>query len=353
MDKKLEQVVIKIGERRYPAWKQASIMLSLERLSGEFDVSGSGQWTEDRKLVSTPIRAGQKCALSIGGETVLTGAIDTAPNAFSTSDTGVKVRGRDRTALLNDCSLEGKSWNGMGISTIAADLCGMFGIPVRLVNFDGGKTFAKYAVDPGETVLSALEDACRQLGIMMWTDGLGTLMIGRPAGGPHVGTLELKKHIKEAEGGPDHSDRFHTYKVVGQRSGGELWDKNDHSQIGVATDPEIDPRRVRVIVAESQVEGGATAQQRAEHECRVRKARGSVVNATIYGWRAPNGAILRPGQRMDIACKKLGAAGTLMLAEVNLSQGTSEGTIARLKLMPAAAFDVLAEGNKKDGGVWS
>lgn len=356
MASKPEKVVIKIGPRPYPAWKQASIMLSLERLSGEFDISGSGQWTEDRKLVSYPIKAGQKCALSISGETVITGSIDAAPPYFKVNDVGIKVKGRDRTALLNDCSLEGRSWNGVGLQTIASDLCGPFGVPVRLVNFDGGKPFTKYAVDPGETVLSALEDACRQLGAMMWTDGLGTLMIGRPAKGPHVGTLQLGKHIIEAEGGPDHTERFRTYKVVGQRSGGDLWDNNEHAQRGQASDPEVDPRRVRVLVAENQVDGGVTAQQRAEHEARVRKARGNVISATIHGWRAPSGVILRPGQRMDIACKRLGATGTLMLAEVNLSQGTSEGTIARLKLMPEGAFDVLAEGaggGKKKDDLWS
>jgi prophage tail gpP-like protein len=352
-----EKVTIKLGEHGYPAWKQANILLSLERLSGTFDISGSGVWTEDRRLQSRPIKAGLACALAIAGETVITGAVDAAPRFYKGGETGLKVSGRDRTALIADCALEARSWNGATLLAIANDLCGPLGISVRLVNWDGGKAFPKYALDPGEKILATLEDACRQLGVMMWTDGLGNLMIGRPAKGPHVGALKLGKNIIEAEGGDDHTDRFRTYRVVGQRAGGDLWDKAEHAQTGQATDPAIDPRRTLVLAAEGQVDGAASAQQRAEHEARVRKARGNVVTATIKGWRAPNGAILRPGQRMDIDCDRLGAHGTLMLAEVNMTQGTTEGTVSRLKMMPEAAFDVLAEGAKDNGKgkdeVWS
>lgn len=348
-----EKVTIQIAERRFPAWKTANITMSLERLSGAFDIAGSSVWTEDQQLVERIIKAGQSCALAIAGETVITGAIDTAPPFYRGGDTGVAVRGRDRTALIVDSCVEARSWNGATLLAIANDLVGPKGINVRLVNWDGGKPYPKYAVDPGEKISSTLEDACRQLGVMMWTDGLGNLMIGRPAKGPHVGTLKLGTNIIEADGGPDHSERFHTVTVVGQRAGGDLWDKAEGAQRGQATDPAIDPRRTLVLAAESQVEGGATAQQRAEHEVRVRQARGNVVSVTIHGWRAPNGAILRPGQRLDIDCRRLGAHGTLMLAEVNLTQGTTEGTIAKLKLMPEAAFDVLAEGeSKKKDDIW-
>ncbi|MBF0327376.1 MAG: hypothetical protein HQL42_20300 [Alphaproteobacteria bacterium] len=349
-----EKVTIKIAGRGFPAWKTASILLSLERLAGAFDIAGSSAWTEDQVLVERTIKAGSQCSLDIAGETVVTGAIDTAPPFYRGGEVGVAVRGRDRTALIVDSCVEARRWNDATLASIAADLVGPKGIQVRLVNWDGGKAFTKYAVDPGEKIASTLEDACRQLGVMMWTDGLGNLMIGRPAKGPHVGTLKLGKNIIEAEGGPDHSERFHTVTVVGQRAGSDLWDKAEGAQRGQATDPEIDPRRILVVTAENQVEGGASAQARAEHEVRVRRARGNQINVTIQGWRGPNGAILRPGQRLDIDCKRLGAHGTLMLAEVNLTQGTSEGTIAKLKLLPEAAFDVLAEGkSKKKDDVWS
>ncbi|TAN62608.1 MAG: hypothetical protein EPN20_10800, partial [Magnetospirillum sp.] len=208
MAKAGENVTLQVADRIFSGWKSVSIQMSLERLAGSFSVSASESWTEGGQLVTGPIRSGDGVAVSVDGETVITGYIDSAEPYYSTSDAGTRIRGRDRTADLVDCSADEQEILGQRLPRIAEDLCKPFGIPVRVVGWDGGPAFAKYAVDPGETVARALEDACRQVGAMMWTDGLGTLLLGRPQGGAYAGTLRLGEHIIEASGGDDHTNRF-------------------------------------------------------------------------------------------------------------------------------------------------
>ena len=351
-----EYVTMTVGGRIFSGWKRQSIRLSLERLAGSFEITASESWTEGGQLVTSPLRSGDACMVAVDGETVITGYMDGAEPYYSTSDAGTRVRGRDRTADLVDCSADEQEILGQTLARIAADLCKPFGIPVRLVGWDGGPAFAKYAVDPGETVSRALEDACRQVGAMMWTDGRGTLLIGRPTGGAYAGTLKLGEHILEASGGDDHTNRFSQYTVTaGKETDAGVWDNGGHLVEGEASDSEIHRYRPLTISVEADVAGGPTASERAAWEMRVRKARGLKLSIKVQGWRSPTGLIWRPGLLLDIADRRLGRSGRLMVSEVGLDK-SKEGTIAQLQLVPEGAFEPLAEGQKaekKGSDVWS
>lgn len=343
-----ETVTLIIGTRRYPAWSAVSVMGALDRLSGSFSVTGTKVWTEDGRVVSRPVTAGMACRVDISGTTVITGSIDSDTLTAEKGELGLE--GRDATALVVDVSTPGRSWNGSTLLAIATDLCTPLGVPVRLVNWDGGTALPKYAADPGETIASALEDACRQFGVMMWTDGSGALLIGRPAGTHHVGTLTIGPGVSAFQAKTDLSGRYHTYQVVGQKAGDDLWSDGDHAQGGTAVDPEIDPRRIKVITAENQLPGGASGQARAEHECRIARARSRSVTLTVTGWRAPDRSLWRPAQTLDLDHPDTAGWGRLMVSEARLTRDLSGGTTTALTLVPEDAYTLLPEGSAQSKG---
>lgn len=351
-----ERVTLHVADRIFAGWKTVSIQMGIERLAGSFSIAASESWTRGGELVTQPLRAGDACRVMVDGDTVITGHMDAAEPFYSTSDAGTRVKGRDVTADLVDCSADEMEILGQGLARIAADLCRPYSIPVRLSGWDGGEPFARYAVDPGETVARALEDACRQLGVMMWTDGLGTLLLGRPTGGAHAGTLRLGDHILEASGGDDHTNRFSRYTVTaGKQSDAGVWGDGGHLVDGSAADADIRRYRPLILSIEADVPGAATASERAAWEARVRRARGLKLSVKVQSWRGPTGLIWRPGQTVDIDDHRLGRTGRLMVSDVGLDRST-QGTTAALTLVPEGAFEVLPEGKKADkkgGDLWS
>jgi prophage tail gpP-like protein len=335
-------VTLRTGGAIHSGWKRVSITASLERVSGSWEFEASESWTEQGRLVTRQLAAGQACEVAIDGEVVVTGWVDAAALAYSSSSKSVKVRGRDRTADLVDCSATAKEFAGQRLLAIATELCRPFGVAVRLVGWGGGAVIPKYSVDPGETVIRALEDACRQLGVMMWTDGLGALLIGRPVAGALVGTLKLGVNILEAEGGDDWTERFSEITVQGATNAGD--DDEAHAASGTARDAAITRYRPLVMVAETAPAGGPTCAERAAWEARVRRARALKTSLKVQGWRAPSGALWRPGQTVEIDDDWLGRHRTLVVSEVAFSAGISEGIVTRLTLMPADALSRLAEG---------
>ena len=343
-----ERVTLQVADKIFSGWKSVSIQMGLERLAGGFNLTVSESWTEGGQLVTRPLRSGDACIIQVDGETVTTGYIDSAEPFYSTSDAGTRIRGRDRTADLVDCSADEQEILGQRLPRIAADLCQPFGIPIRVVGWDGGPIFAKYAVDPGETVARAMGDACRQVGAMMWTDGLGALLLGRPQGGGYAGALRLGEHILEASGGDDHTNRFSLYTVTaGKQTDAGVWDAGGHLVEGEAADSDITRYRPLTLSAEADVPGAPTASERAAWEKRVRRARGLKLSAKVQGWRSPTGLIWRPGLMVDIADRRLGRNGRLMVSEVGLDR-SKQGSFASLHLVPEGAFDPLAEGRKAD-----
>lgn len=349
------EVTLQVGSQIHRGWKGVQAQLSLQQLSGSFNINATDTWVENGKPAGRRILGMEKCVLRIGGETVITGLVDDAVPFYRAGDVGLRVQGRDRTALLADCSTDKREFQGQTLAGIAAALCKDFGIPVRVVNFDGGKPFTRFTVDAGSTYARAIEDGCRQVGAMMWTDGTGTLLIGRPAATINVGTLRLGDHILEGEAGNSFADRFSRIKVASNKSGDDLWSNAGAVPQGVATDPDIGIFKPMVLTAEAQAEGAATPSERAAWEVSVRRARSKTTRIKVQGWLSPNGMLYRPGYALDIEDARLGRHGTLVIADVSFVKDNN-GTTAQLTLLPEKAFVVLAEGQssgKKDGGLWS
>lgn len=336
-----------INGTAYGGWKAMRIHLGMEEVSGTFDLEVSEIWPA--QLTPREIRTGDKAAVTIDGETLITGYVDVVSVGYDARSHTFNVRGRDATADLVDCAAIHKKgeWRNADLAQIAKDLVAPFGIPVK-ISGDIGKPFPSFAIEPGETVFECLERAARQRGARLLSDGKGSLLVGTQAPG-RIGTaLKEGENLLAASATNDASQRFSEYTVKGQQSGTDDVHGSAAASIkAVAKDGAVQRYRPLMILDEDQGDI-AGFERRAKWEASVRGARALTVNATVQGW-SHAGGLWRPNNLAQVEAPRLRVQRELLVRDVDLVCDAG-GTRTDLVLTPQEAFTLQPppKGSGKD-----
>lgn len=182
-------VTLTVNGTVYGGWKTIRITLSLENLSGVFELGISEKWPG--QTVPWGIRYGDDCTLKIGNDLILSGYVDEIQINYDKENHGITVSGRDKAGDLIDSSAMNKpgTWNGRTLLQIASDLTAPFQIPIT-TEVNVGKPFQKFAIEPGESVYEALERLAKMRAVLIISDGHGGLRITRS--GMKIATSALK-----------------------------------------------------------------------------------------------------------------------------------------------------------------
>lgn len=173
-------VLLTVGGTRYGGWKSLRARRSIEEASGSFELGVSDLWPEQQ--VPREIRPFDACALSIDGETIITGAVDSVTNGMMSKDHFLSVTGRDKSADLVDCSAQHAKgeWRNARLDQIARDLAAANGISIK-VEADVGAVFPQWAIQEGESAYACIERAARMRGLLLLPDGAAVWCLARPA----------------------------------------------------------------------------------------------------------------------------------------------------------------------------
>src|SRR5687768_15932922 len=115
-----------INDRYYGGWKSVSVDISIENLSGVFNLTLTDRWAKQTNPVV--IKSGDPCILYINGVVVITGYIDTVNITLDANNHTIQVTGRDKTADIIDCSIiEGSGqYKNLNLEQIAKRICKPF-----------------------------------------------------------------------------------------------------------------------------------------------------------------------------------------------------------------------------------
>ena len=328
----VDQLTLTVGGRIYSGWESVEITRSVQAVAGGFQLAVTDRWAG--QAMPWPIRCGDACVLAIDGETVINGYVDQVVPSFSGSQRGIRVKGRDRTGDLVDCSAMHSpgEWAGIGLKRLAAILCQPFGVSVS-AEVDVGKPFAKFALQPGETAWEALERACRLRAVLATGDGDGGVLITRAGQQRARDDLVQGENILAGNATLDMTRRYSRYAVDAQNIGSDnAWGAAAAEIRGAATDAGVPRYRPLLVLAEGSADT-ATARQRAQWEATVRAARGAEARITVQGWSQQGGALWRPNQRVQVASDWLRIHGEMLIAAVTYRKDDTAGTTAELQLM--------------------
>lgn len=331
-------VQLTIAGTRYGGWKSLRARRSIEEAAGSFELGVSEIWPEQ----DTPreIRPFNPCALSIDGEIIITGAVDTISAGIMARDHFFSVTGRDKSADLVDCSAQHAKgeWRNARLDQIARDLAAANGISIK-VDADVGAVFPQWAIQEGESAFACIERAARMRGLLLLPDGAGGLVLGK-AGTERIETAIVMggddANALECIVSNDASQRYQTYVVKGQRAGTDAAYGSAASSIkGTAKDAGVTRARTLVIVADDETDP-AGLKKRAEWEATVRAARALTVQVMVQGWTHPGGLWLM-NRLVPLRAPALRIDRDLLIRDIEyiLDRG---GTFTRMTLTPAEAY---------------
>ncbi|MTD32416.1 phage baseplate assembly protein [Paludibacterium denitrificans] len=273
---------LRVGGMIYGGWTDIEIQRGLEQVSGQFTLQVTDRWPEQTE--PRPIMPGQSAVVTIDNEPVVTGWVDDTKPGYDEKNTWFNVTGRDKTCDLIDCSAMFKTgqWKKSSLLRIATDLLSSYSIAVVVGDRAKGPAYEiidSFNIEEGETVFDCLERAARLKAVMLWTDGMGRLVIDLPGSTKATTALIEGQNIKRIDGNFSWHERYSEYIVKGQARG-----HAQHNAKGTSTDSVVTRHRPLIIPAEDQVHG-PSAQQRADWECTVRKGRGNRATIRVQSWR--------------------------------------------------------------------
>lgn len=362
-------VVLESNGFELRGWESVTIARSIQSLTGVFTVSLSELEPDDplkRKLVNaSPV------TVWLDDDKVIDGFVYGLSTQYGPDKHSVRIKGADGTMDLQQCSADREpgSWENQKLEIITEDLLSKFENARLVAGADTGQPLEIFTIKTGESIQQALARAARLAGLILLGDGLGGVKYGNPGGELAPTTINRADvgagRIVQATLDEDSSDRFSTYRVLGQTSSVEaaeglaLWgEKLGPPQVGVASDPGVNRYRPKILMESSNADRGRLT-RRALLEASTRAARSKTVGYVLDGWRSANNWLWQPGYRVPVFDPLLAIGSSsnesreLLITNVGFSVGAKGGQQTTLKLMDPVAFTLSELPPMKDPiGLW-
>lgn len=323
----------------YGGWKKIEVKRALDAVAGAFSLELTEKWVgQDNPWAIQP---GDECRLTLGGQTIITGHVDSLALGYDKSGHAISLTGRDRTGDMVDCSAmnEPDQWTNITLLKLAQKLATPFGVSVT-ADSDTGAAFEMAKLEHGETAWAALERHCRQRGLLAISDAKGGIVLSQPGTRRAAVSLVQGENILSASGDIDYGDRFSQYTVKGQHDGaGDEWDAESSAHIqGAATDAAVKRYRPLLVVADG-VTNNASAKTRAAWESTVRAGRSIKATVTVQGWlQQPGGALWDVNMLVPVRSSWLRMNGVMLIKAVTFTLDNGGGTITQLDLTSPSAW---------------
>jgi prophage tail gpP-like protein len=344
----MSEIVLNVGGTNYSGWTSVDVTISMETLSGVFNVSMTDNiGTSDKPLRQSPsVKPGQTCSVSINGETVITGYVDKViPMITSTTHT-IVIQGRDKTCDLVDCSMiqSTNQWKGLTIDKIITRICSPFGIPVT-IDADAGAAFETFVVEQGSSCFEIIQKLCYMRQLLAISDGKGGLLLTTSGTDTAKTSLIEGFNIKEGQANYDFSERYKTYLCKGQKQGDDFSTPENNTQnAGQYEDSVVDRYRPLLIIAEGQA-SIADCTQRAKWEGAIRRGKSRKLLITVNGWTQDGSTLWGINKLVAVQSVLLGVGDTLMISQCQFRLDEN-GEITILTVTSPEAYTLNTTGIK-------
>lgn len=339
------EFTLTIDGNPWSGWKGISVSRSIERMGGAFSVDLAQKPEEG--FLSAAMRAGLPVVVDIDGQVILDGYIDTIQHSYSFDDASIGVSGRDRTGDLIDCAaiVDGPfEFNNQKLERVIQQILYPYDIELS-VDVDTGQAFGRLAVQPGETAQAFIDRACRYRAILPVSNGIGGLVLTRPANEKSAGKLVFGENLIGGTVTNDWCERFSLYVLKGQAEGrDESTGAEVSSGEGRATDQYVLRHRPTVITAESQG-GNQTLQDRAVWQRDVSRARSNTASYTVKGWYADEAAkiLWKPNTLVKVKDEARSLNREMLIVSLSFDRDGNNGTTTNLELAIPEAYQIEAE----------
>ncbi len=357
-------ILLKVNGTIYTNFLSASVQVRLDTLSNSFSFNAVA---EDGDPL--PFSKGDSCEVLIDDDTVVTGTIEILTVNYDANSHTIGITGRDKTGDLLDSTLTklpAITAQAVTLKQIIEQVINSLNTDVKVVdnvNPDPFKnTINLLNVESGESAWQFIQRMARQRQVLLTSNAQGDIVITRaePTVLPN-GVLQniigaTDNNILRGSVTYDDTGRYNKYILTSQlglipvsRSGAA-----DNSlivnQVGTATDSEIRVGRQLVLVAEGPFPV-ITNNERSLWEANIRKARGTIFNATVLGHRI-NGTLWEINNLVSVTDVFSGIDGQMLINAVTFNLDVNSGSTTEIMLVEKNSYQLtLAEPKEQKFGL--
>jgi len=332
------EFAIIIEGKRFTGWKGVSLTRSMENMSPSWSVILTDVWEEN----IWDLFPGREVVIKDGPDTMMKGFIDFVKPSVASSAHELKIGGRGMTGDLVDCSIptEPSKWTNLKTIALLRALAEPFG--VRVIDDVGGLGSVKsFETKTGEKVHEAIRRICDMGGLLPMENRSGELVITKSRALEASDSLGYGVNIETAGASYDHSNRFSSYIVRGQKSGGgSRWGGGSapSTQVrGESADAGVSRFRPLIFKADRQATT-EFAERRASWEANVRAARSEKITVRVNDWRQSEGQLWDANMLVKVNIPPLRVQGVLLITAIDYGYDNN-GTKVTLTMMREDAFE--------------
>lgn len=332
-----DDLTLAVGGQTIAGWSAVRVTRRAEAAPNDFEVGLTERYPGAAGQV--PIKAGDPCVVSLGGDVVITGYVDRYTRGYDAASHSVAVAGRGKTQDLVDCSAKYPSGQVSNVNALqlAQTLAQPYGLSVKALA-DPGAVLPQFNINLGETSWEIIERVCRYAALLAYEDPDGNLVLARVGTASAASGLVEGQNVQTAQIITTMDQRFseiqcslvsvQTFNDVGPAGG----------PYATETDPNVPRFRLLYLVAEAVAGGQDLCVQRARWEIARRAGRSRQVRVTTDSWRDAAGQLWAPNTRVGFSLPGLKLPdATWVVSEVTYRRD-QRGSGAELLLMDPSAF---------------
>lgn len=301
---------------------------------------------------------GKEVKVKMGEEVVMVGRIDTMTDDVSRQGRNLSLTGRDRAAVLLDCSSPIFVSKQVSLADVMAKVVRPFGITRTRIDADKTLTREKINVEPGENAWDTLQNAAEANGLWPWFSPDGTLIIGRPDyTQPPVATLKMKRdggenNLVSLSESRDVSRRFSEVTVLGQSHGTTL-EEGKHNIKATVRDSGLTWYRPKILT-DHEADSLAVASARGLKFIADARLNGYTLTAAVNGHAVDMAAakpmLWTPGQRVHLVSEPHGIDATFFIMARRFTGGRNQPARTVLTLKEDGVWQLEAHPRRRRRG---
>lgn len=355
----MSDLLLEVNGARYSNFESASVSLQLDAIADSFSFTAIS--TKNQAL---PFKLNDACVITVDGEKVLTGFIESISVDYDSGSHSIALAGRSKTADIVDSMINSLEIRPpVTLKAVIEKVIAHIGATISVVDSVGTLEAFNVAEDllspeVGQNAFEFIEKLARKRQVLLTCNGLGSVVITRsgteraPTGIQNViggGT----NNIESASVSYDSTDRFGRYVSKSQLNLAAL------NAAGITDAAEIVSQKSPVIIDNQirqsrqlviQAESASSDQQnkkRIEWEANIRKTRSTVYSTTMSAFGF-NGKLWKPNQLVSVRDDFAGINAQMLVNNVTFSQSAS-GSDAVLAFVNKDAYTLkLNEPTKGD-----
>lgn len=349
-------VVVRVGGKEHKDWIQYDI-------DSDFLVPADAFSFNTGQSASQPLLSdysGEQCEVLINDHLVMTGIIGHQHEKVTHGSRDISFSGRDLAGLLVDCSAPQLNVQGMSVFEAAKQLVAPWPqIKAILLQSEENPTLDKIDIEPGETAWQALIKIANSVGLHVWLNPDGTLVVGGPDySRPPVATLchsrdDQRHNIQSIDIEYDTENRYSEVTFLGQ-SHGRAANSAKHDLKWTYKDSSMTLYKPRTMVM-GDADNLDILRKKAKKQLADWRLNGFTLTITVPDHKTKDGVLWQPGQRVHVIDEEqnIDAIFFLMGRRFTLNRAAGSCTELRLKedgvWVPEAYPDKSASARQRKG----